>query len=114
MSLTGLSVHLVFDFNISSIFELFNTFMYYLDERLLRIIKIPNGNSGFLSILDCKPPLSDGFTPSSDQKRKTIKKELEVAGKAAAAALQNTVYQLLSETFSNEYQFGFRYIRKRF
>jgi len=40
--------------------------------------------------------------------------ELEVAGKAAAAALQNTVYQLLSETFSNEYQFGFRYIRQRF
>ena len=38
---------------------------------------------------------------------------MEVAGKAAAAALQNTVYQLLSETFSNEYQFGFRYIRKR-
>ena len=37
-----------------------------------------------------------------------------MAGKAAAAALQNTVYQLLSETFSNEYQFGFRYIRKRF
>jgi len=38
--------------------------------------------------------------------------ENEIAGKAAAAALQNSVYQLLRETFSNEYQFGFRYIRE--
>ena len=42
---------------------------------------------------------------------KILSRELEVAGKAAAAALQNTVYDLLSETFSNEYQFGFRYLR---
>ena len=44
-------------------------------------------------------------------KNKNPVRELEVAGKAAAAALQNTVYDLLSETFSNEYQFGFRYLR---
>ena len=35
-----------------------------------------------------------------------------MAGKAAAAALQNTVYELLSETFSNEYQIGFQYERE--
>ena len=40
------------------------------------------------------------------------KAELQVAGKAAAAALQNTVYELLSETFSNEYQIGFQYERE--
>jgi len=45
---------------------------------------------------------------------KILSRELEVAGKAAAAALQNTVYDLLSETFSNEYQFGFRYLRSRY
>ncbi|CBY10957.1 unnamed protein product [Oikopleura dioica] len=37
--------------------------------------------------------------------------ENEIAGKAASAALQNTVYALLSETSNSEYPFSFRYTR---
>ena len=46
------------------------------------------------------------------ERQNPAKAELRVAGKAAAAALQNTVYELLSETFSNEYQIGFQYERQ--
>ena len=34
-----------------------------------------------------------------------------ISNKLLINFIQNTVYQLLSETFSTEYQFGFRYTR---